>query len=38
MIGVRDRALADIPEPERHMWQAFWQEVEGLLGGPAAGR
>jgi serine/threonine-protein kinase len=23
--------LADLPEPERQMWQAFWQEVEGLL-------
>ena len=24
-------ALANLPEPERQMWQAFWQEVEGLL-------
>jgi serine/threonine protein kinase len=23
--------LATLPEPERQMWQAFWQEVEGLL-------
>jgi hypothetical protein len=38
MIGVRDRALANVPEPERQMWQAFWQEVEGLLGGSAPAR
>ena len=32
LAGVRDpAALADLPEPERQMWQAFWQEVEGLL-------
>ena len=24
-------ALANLPEPERQTWQAFWQEVEGLL-------
>jgi tRNA A-37 threonylcarbamoyl transferase component Bud32 len=24
-------ALANLPEPERQMWQALWQEVEGLL-------
>jgi hypothetical protein len=24
-------ALADLPEPERQEWQAFWQEVGGLL-------
>jgi hypothetical protein len=24
-------ALALLPEPERQAWQAFWQEVEGLL-------
>jgi tRNA A-37 threonylcarbamoyl transferase component Bud32 len=23
--------MANLPEPERQMWQAFWQEVEGLL-------
>jgi serine/threonine protein kinase len=23
--------LANLPEPERQMWQAFWQEVDGLL-------
>jgi serine/threonine protein kinase len=23
--------LANLPEPERQMWQAFWQEIEGLL-------
>jgi tRNA A-37 threonylcarbamoyl transferase component Bud32 len=27
-------ALADLPESERQTWQAFWQEVEGLLRGP----
>jgi hypothetical protein len=27
-------ALASLPEPERQEWQAFWQEVEGLLRGP----
>jgi hypothetical protein len=31
---VNPAALADLPEPERQMWQAFWQEVEGLLRGP----
>ncbi|HEY7428859.1 MAG TPA: protein kinase [Gemmataceae bacterium] len=32
LAGVRDpAALANLPEPERQMWQAFWQEVEGLL-------
>jgi hypothetical protein len=31
-------ALADLPGPERQAWQAFWQEVEGLLRGPAPGR
>jgi tRNA A-37 threonylcarbamoyl transferase component Bud32 len=31
LAGVRDPALADLPEPERQMWQAFWEEVEGLL-------
>jgi tRNA A-37 threonylcarbamoyl transferase component Bud32 len=35
LAGVRDPAgLANLPEPERLVWQAFWQEVEGLLGGP----
>jgi hypothetical protein len=24
-------ALANLPEPERQTWQAFWEEVEGLL-------
>jgi hypothetical protein len=23
--------LANLPEPEQQMWQALWQEVEGLL-------
>jgi hypothetical protein len=23
--------MANLPEPERQLWQAFWQEVEGLL-------
>src|SRR5262245_42053536 len=27
-------ALAGLPEPERQAWQAFWQEVEGLLRRP----
>ena len=35
LSGVRDPAgLANLPEPERRMWQALWQEVEGLLRGP----
>jgi tRNA A-37 threonylcarbamoyl transferase component Bud32 len=35
LAGVRDpAALARLPEPERQTWQAFWQEVEGLLRGP----
>jgi hypothetical protein len=35
LAGVRDpAALANLPEPERQRWQAFWQEVEGLLRGP----
>jgi hypothetical protein len=34
LAGVRDpAALANLPEPERQTWQAFWQEVEGLLRG-----
>jgi serine/threonine-protein kinase len=36
LAGVRDPAgLANLPEPERQTWQAFWQEVEGVLRGPA---
>jgi len=32
LAGVRNpAALANLPEPERQMWQAFWQEIEGLL-------
>jgi hypothetical protein len=39
LAGVRDpAALANLPEPERQEWQAFWQEVEGLLRGPAPAR
>jgi serine/threonine-protein kinase len=35
LFTVRDpAALANLPEPERQMWQAFWQEVEELLRGP----
>src|SRR5215475_12992422 len=35
LAGVRNPAgLANLPEPERQTWQAFWQEVEGLLRGP----
>jgi hypothetical protein len=39
LAGVRDPAgLAHLPEPERQAWQALWQEVEGLLGGPIPAR
>jgi hypothetical protein len=39
LASVRDpAALATLPEPERQTWQAFWQEVEGLLRGPAPAR
>jgi hypothetical protein len=39
LAGVRDPAALDaLPEPERRMWQAFWQEVEGLLRGPVPAR
>ena len=39
LAGVRDpAALADLPESERQEWQAFWQEVEGLLRGPVPAR
>jgi eukaryotic-like serine/threonine-protein kinase len=32
LAGVRNpAALASLPEPERQTWQAFWQEVDGLL-------
>jgi hypothetical protein len=31
-------ALAHLPEPERQMWQGFWQEVEGLLRGTVEAR
>jgi hypothetical protein len=35
LAGVSNpAALADLPEPERQAWQAFWEEVEGLLRGP----
>jgi hypothetical protein len=30
--------LAELPEPERQEWQAFWQEVEGLLRVPGPAR
>jgi tRNA A-37 threonylcarbamoyl transferase component Bud32 len=30
--------LAKLPEPERQMWQAFWQEVDELLQGPGSTR
>ncbi len=34
LSGVREpTALADLPEPERQEWQAFWQGVEALLRG-----
>jgi hypothetical protein len=39
LAGVSDpAALANLPDPERQTWQAFWQEVEGLLRGPAPAR
>jgi hypothetical protein len=39
LAGVRDSAtLATLPESERQMWQAFWEEVERLLRGPVPGR
>jgi hypothetical protein len=38
LAGVRNPALATLPEPERQKWQAFWQEVEGLLRGPVPAR
>ena len=39
LAGVHDSAaLADLPEPERQAWQAFWQGVEGLLRGPDPAR
>jgi hypothetical protein len=32
LAGVRNpAALVNLPESERQEWQAFWQEVEGLL-------
>jgi hypothetical protein len=30
--------LANLPEPEQQTWQAFWQEVEGLMRGPVPAR
>ena len=39
LAGVHDPAApTDLPEPERQEWQAFWQEVEGLLRGPDPAR
>jgi hypothetical protein len=38
LAQVRDPELANLPEPERQTWQAFWREVEGLLRGPAPAR
>jgi serine/threonine protein kinase len=35
---VRNPALANLPEPERQAWQAFWQGVEALLRGPVPAR
>jgi hypothetical protein len=31
-------AMANLPKPEPQAWQAFWQEVEGLLRGPDPAR
>jgi hypothetical protein len=36
LARVRNPALANLPEPERQTWQAFWEEVEGLLRGPVS--
>jgi hypothetical protein len=36
LAGVRNPALANLPEPERQAWQALWQEVEELLRGPVS--
>jgi hypothetical protein len=34
LAGVHNlAALARLPEAERQAWQAFWQDVEGLLRG-----
>ena len=39
LAGVSNpAALAHLPEPERQAWQAFWQEVEELLGGQIPAR
>jgi hypothetical protein len=39
LAGVRNPAgLADLPEPERQVWQALWQEIDRLLRGPEAAR
>jgi hypothetical protein len=39
LAGVRNpAALASLPEAERQTWQAFWQEVEGLLRSPVPAR
>jgi hypothetical protein len=33
LAGVRDpAAVATLPESERQTWQAFWADLEGLLG------
>src|SRR5262245_14028799 len=38
LARVRDPELANLPEPERQTWRAFWEEVEGLLRGPVPKR
>jgi hypothetical protein len=39
LAGVHNPAgLANLPEAERQVWQAFWQEVEELLRGPIPAR
>ena len=39
LAGVHNpAALASLPEHERQTWQALWQEIEGLLRGPAPAR
>jgi tRNA A-37 threonylcarbamoyl transferase component Bud32 len=38
MAGVRKSALASLPALDRREWEAFWEEVDGLLGAPDAAR
>jgi hypothetical protein len=38
LARVRQSELANLPEPERQVWQALWQEIEGLLRGSVPAR